>query len=116
MLVTEDLRLRFYSLSKFEGVFLKELATVHRGGINSLDLSSNGGYFLTGGQDNLIKVWDTDAQKSVPHWFQAFIGHTYPITDCIFNPCDNRTILSIGGEDGILIWEFHGDTTDTDYF
>lgn len=57
-MVTDDLRLRFYSLKTFEGVFLRELATVHRYGINSLDLSLNGGYMLTGGADHLLKLWD----------------------------------------------------------
>jgi len=27
----------------------------------------------------------------------------------MFVPDDNETILSIGGEDGILVWNFHGD-------
>jgi cilia- and flagella-associated protein 52 len=69
VLVTEDLRLRFYTLNKFEGTFTKELTTVHRSGINSLNMSHNGGYFLTGGEDNLLKVWDMDAQKSTPYYF-----------------------------------------------
>jgi WD40 repeat protein len=34
---------------------------VHRGSINSIDLSLNGGFMLTGGEDNLIKIWDYDA-------------------------------------------------------
>jgi WD40 repeat protein len=90
IMVTDDLKIKFYSLSKFEGQFLRELATVHRGSINSVDLSLNGGFMLSGGDDNLIKVWDYEAQKTVPYYFQAFIGHTYPITDVMFNPCDNN--------------------------
>jgi WD40 repeat protein len=90
ILVTDDLKIKFYSLSKFEGVYLREVATVHRGSINSVDLSLNGGFMLSGGDDNLIKVWDYEAQKTVPYYFQAFIGHTYPITDVMFNPCDNN--------------------------
>ena len=88
---------------------------MHRYGINSLDLSLNGGYMLTGGADHLLKVWDYDAQKSIPYFFQAFIGHSYPLTKAIFNPNDNNTIISIGGDDGIYIWQFHGDT-QTNYF
>jgi hypothetical protein len=61
VLVTDDLRIRFHSLVKFEGVFLRELQTVHRGSINSIDLSLNGGFMLTGGEDNLIKIWDYEA-------------------------------------------------------
>jgi len=69
ILVTADLRIRFYSLAKFEGVYLRELATVHRESINSTDLSLNGGFMLTGGNDNLLKVWDYEAQKTVPYYF-----------------------------------------------
>lgn len=61
IVVTKDQRIRFYSLSKFEGVYLKELCTAHRGSIKSADLSNNGGFMLTGGEDNLIKMWDYEA-------------------------------------------------------
>ena len=61
IVVTKDQRIRFYSLSRFEGVFIKELTTVHREAIRTTDLSNNGGFMLTGGEDNLIKIWDYDA-------------------------------------------------------
>lgn len=61
LIVTKDHRVRTYALSRFEGVFVKELTSVHREGISSMDLSKNGGYMVTGGDDNLIKLWDTDA-------------------------------------------------------
>jgi hypothetical protein len=109
-LVTADQRIRFYSLARFEGIFLRELTTVHRGSINTTDLSLNGGFMLTGGSDNLIKIWDYEAQKTVPYYYQAFIGHTFPISDVMFNPCDNNTIISTADKDGIYIWQFHGDT------
>jgi WD40 repeat protein len=50
------------------------------------DVSLNTGYLLTGGEDNMVKIWDYEAQKTVPYYFQSFIGHTYPITSIIFNP------------------------------
>ncbi len=64
---------------------------------------------LTGGQDNLLKMWDYDAQKTVPHFFQAFIGHTYPVVSTMFNPLDNGMVISAAENDGIYIWQFHGD-------
>ena len=65
---------------------------------------------LTGGQDNLLKMWDYDAQKTVPFFFQAFIGHTYPLVSTMFNPLDNGMVISAAENDGIYIWDFHGDT------
>jgi hypothetical protein len=45
-----------------------------------------------------------------PSFFQAFIGHTCPIVNTMFNPLDNGMIFSAGERDGIFIWQFHGDT------
>jgi len=104
ILITADQRIRFYNLGRFEGIFLRELTTVHRGSVNTTDLSLNGGFMLTGGADNLIKIWDYEAQKTVPFFYQAFIGHTFPITDVMFNPCDNNTVISTADKDGIYIW------------
>ena len=69
IVVTKDQRIRVYSLATFEGAYLRELSTVHKGAVTCTDLSQNGGYMLTGGEDNLLKMWDYDAQKSAPYFF-----------------------------------------------
>lgn len=69
IVVTKDQRIRIYSLATFEGEYIRELATVHKGAVTCTDLSTNGGYMLTGGQDNLLKMWDYEAQKTVPYYF-----------------------------------------------
>ena len=69
IVVTKDQRVRVYSLNAFEAAFVRELQSVHKGAITSTDLSLNGGFMLTGGNDNLIKVWDYNATKSVPYYF-----------------------------------------------
>ena len=110
IVVTKDQRVRVYSLARFEGLYLRELTTVHRGACTTTDLSNNGGYMLTGGEDNLIKMWDYDAQKTVPFFYQAFIGHTYPLVKTMFNPLDNGMVVTAAENDGIYIWSFYGDT------
>ena len=110
IVVTKDQRVRIYSLATFDGAYIRELHTVHKGAITCTDLSQNGGYMLSGGQDNLLKIWDYDAQKTVPYYFQAFIGHTYPLVNAMFNPLDNGMVISAAENDGIYIWQFHGDT------
>ena len=57
----------------------------------------------------MLKVWDYEAQKTIPYYFQAFIGHTYPVRAVMFCPSDNTTILSAGDKDGIYLWSFYGD-------
>jgi WD40 repeat protein len=114
--LTTDCKVRFYSLSKPEGVFIRELANAHRGSINSLNYSANSAYFMSGGNDHILKMWDAEAQKTSPYYFQAFIGHTYAIKNAIFNPNDNRTAISIaGGYDGIFLWDFMGDLEPVQY-
>jgi WD40 repeat protein len=111
---TTDCKVRFYSLNKYEGVFLREIQTVHRAEISSIDISQNGGFMLTGGGDNMVKVWDYEAPKATPQFFQAFIGHINPVTNIRYHPDDNKTVISSGSKDGIYIWSFYGDTT-TDF-
>jgi WD40 repeat protein len=113
-MVTTDCRIRFYSLAKYEGILLREISTVHRGNIVSMDISNNSGYMLTGGEDNMIKVWDYEANKTLPFFFQSFIGHTYPVKNLMFNPLDNSQVFSAGENDGIYVWSFYGDT-DTEF-
>ena len=59
--MTKDQRIRIYSLAVFDGAYLRELQTVHKGAVTCTDLTHNGGFMLTGGQDNLIKIWDYEA-------------------------------------------------------
>lgn len=61
LVVTKDCKIRFYSLVKFEGIFLREIANCHRGRISSLSVSNNSGYLLTGGEDSMVKMWDYEA-------------------------------------------------------
>ena len=53
-------------------------------------------------------MWDYDAQSTVPYYFQAFIGHSYPVRKCIFNPHDNRVCYSVGSNGGLFVWSFDG--------
>ena len=109
IVMTNDSRVRFYSLARYEGILLREVSAAHRGGITALAVSQNSGYFLTGGEDSMLKVWDYEASKTTPYYFQAFIGHTYPVKGAMFCPTDNSTIISCGEKDGIYLWNFYGD-------
>lgn len=62
----------------------------------------------------MIRVWDYEAQKTTPYFFQSFIGHTYPIVGVLFNPANNGQVITIGQRDGIYIWDFNGDV-ENDY-
>jgi len=64
---------------------------------------------ITGGEDCMVKVWDYEANKTLPFYFQAFIGHTYAVKSLMFCPLDNGLVLSAGEKDGIYLWNFYGD-------
>lgn len=49
MVVTKDCKIRFYCLMKYEGLFLREIASCHRGAIRSLDVTTNSAYLLSAG-------------------------------------------------------------------
>lgn len=68
-MITTTCKLRVYSLAKYEGIFLREISSAHRGNIVSLGISSNTGYMITGGEDNMLKVWDYEADKATPYFF-----------------------------------------------
>jgi WD40 repeat protein len=109
MVMTNDCRIRFYSLARYEGIMLREVNVVHRGSITAMTVSQNSGYFLTGGEDSMLKVWDYEAHKTLPQFYQAFIGHTYPVRGVMFCPNDNSTVISCGEKDGLYLWDFYGD-------
>lgn len=67
--MTNDCKIKTFSLAKYEGIYLREINIVHRGSIQSLNISNNSGYMLTGGEDCMIKVWDYEATKTVPYYF-----------------------------------------------
>jgi len=65
---------------------------------------------LTGGEDNMLKVWDYEADKTLPYFYQCFIGHTGTINSLMFNKRNNQQVFSCGPKDGLYIWSFYGDT------
>ena len=68
-MTTTDCKIKVYSLAKFEGILLRELSSVHRGNVVSLSMSNNSGYMVSGGEDNMIRVWDYEANKTTPYYF-----------------------------------------------
>jgi WD40 repeat protein len=56
---------------------------IHKGGVDALAVSGCGRFIVTSG-DNLVKVWDYEMrfEKS----FQAFIGHSAPVSCILFTP------------------------------
>jgi len=78
---------------------IRELEGSKNGEINTLSISPDGKYFVSGGGDKMIKVWDYD--EAYVHSFG--VGHSCNITKVKFSP-DGTRIVSVGDEGGIMIW------------
>lgn len=54
-----------------------------------------------------MKVWDYEFSLKGPGSNQLFIGHANPINSLSVLDGGKR-VISVGGEEGIFIWEFLG--------
>jgi WD40 repeat protein len=83
----------------------------HRGTpLDALQLSPNGKFILTGGEDNLMKVWEYDLHGPSMPAFQSFVGHSHKVLEMHFvQHGDDTRVISIGEGNGIYVWKFHGD-------
>ncbi|CAF3419659.1 unnamed protein product [Rotaria sp. Silwood1] len=90
-----------FKLLKFDsytGKLLNIIDNIHKHSFDSLTLSSNGQYLITGG-DGMLKFWDANMKLDIN--FQNFIGHSEQVRKVFFTD-DNMHVVSIG--DSILIW------------
>ena len=107
--ITKDCRLHRYSLDARE--LAHESSPLHLDVINSISISDNSRFLLTGGQEGLLKLWLLG--KNGPHEkrCQSFIGHPSTISAAMFSP-DKRQVVSVGSGYGILVWDVHIDATE----
>uniref|UniRef100_A0AAR2J7L3 Cilia- and flagella-associated protein 52 n=1 Tax=Pygocentrus nattereri TaxID=42514 RepID=A0AAR2J7L3_PYGNA len=85
----------------YDGSAIRELEGSLTGAINGMDISQEGGHFVTGGDEKLIKVW---------HYFDGDVthvgvGHSGSISSVRICP-NNRFIISTSTDGAILIWRY----------
>ncbi|XP_067673017.1 cilia- and flagella-associated protein 52-like [Haliotis asinina] len=84
-----------------DGSGTRELDGAKTGAIYTLDMSPDGKYFVSGGEEKIIKLWKYD-EGEVTH---IGIGHSASITKARICP-SQRNIVSVGTDGAILIWKF----------
>jgi len=84
----------------YDGNQIRELDASNTGGINGLDIDRCGQYFITGGDDTILKVWDYQAGEIV----YTGTGHADAITRLKFSP-DRTKVVSVSKDGGILVWK-----------
>ncbi|KAK9540014.1 hypothetical protein VZT92_002490 [Zoarces viviparus] len=85
----------------FDGSVIRELEASQSGSINGMHVSQDGGHFVTGGDDKLVKVWDY-MKGVVTH---VGVAHSSSITS-IKICSNNRTLISTSADGAILRWRF----------
>jgi WD40 repeat protein len=75
--------------------------------VNATTVSRSGSHFVTTGGDTLLRLWDYE------EGFCKFIGkgHSAPVNAAAISP-DQRTIVSVGDEGAIFIWEIPSEVQD----
>ncbi|NXV80804.1 CFA52 protein, partial [Atlantisia rogersi] len=85
----------------FDGSEVREVEGSVSGSINGMDITSDGAYFVTGGDDHLVKLWDYN-QGAVTH---VGVGHSGNITRLKICP-GNKFIVSVSADGAILLWTY----------
>ncbi|XP_046959584.1 cilia- and flagella-associated protein 52 [Vanessa cardui] len=82
------------------GNLARELEASKVGAINGLHITQNGELFVTGGNDQMVKLWKY--QEGV--YTHAGAGHAGAVTCCRFSP-DARYIVSSCAAGSIIVWK-----------
>ncbi|XP_006534328.1 cilia- and flagella-associated protein 52 isoform X1 [Mus musculus] len=85
----------------FDGSVIRELEGSLSGSINGMDITQEGGHFVTGGHDHLVKVWDYN-EGEVTH---VGVGHSGNIMAMRISP-GNQYIVSVSADGAILRWKY----------
>lgn len=85
----------------YDGSQIRELDGSESGGINGLDIDSQGKFFVTGGIDTILNVWDYQAGEIQ---FTG-VGHADAITKVKIAP-NGRFIVSVSADGGIIAWTY----------
>ncbi|XP_031208751.1 cilia- and flagella-associated protein 52 isoform X3 [Mastomys coucha] len=85
----------------FDGSVIRELEGSLSGSINGMDITQEGGHFVTGGHDHLVKVWDYN-EGEVTH---VGVGHSGNILGMRISP-GNQYIVSVSADGAILRWKY----------
>ncbi|KAJ1509697.1 Cilia- and flagella-associated protein 52 [Coelomomyces lativittatus] len=85
----------------YDGSLIREIEASHSDAINTLDISSDGSYFVIGGSDKILKVYRYE-EGTV-----AYIGsgHSTDIQKAKFSP-NQQSIVSVSSDGAVFQWEW----------
>jgi WD40 repeat protein len=83
----------------FDGTAIRMLDGSDEAEVNALAITEEGEHFISGGEDKIVKLWGYDEGIC---YFNGN-GHSGGITRIAISP-DQRTIISVGSEGAIFMW------------
>lgn len=83
----------------FDGCLIRELEGSISESLNALDISPDGSMFLTGGNDQILKLWKYNEGYTT----HVGLGHSGVISSVKFSP-NGKYIVSTSGSGDIFIW------------
>ncbi|CAG9315816.1 unnamed protein product [Blepharisma stoltei] len=83
----------------FDGQSIRMLDGSEEGEVNALAITREGDYFVSGGEDQRVKLWSYDEGVIL----YEGIGHSGSINKIAFSP-DQRNIVTVGAEGAIFMW------------
>jgi WD40 repeat protein len=93
----KDGKLRLWSAGTGE---VYRAIAAHGESVLSIEFSPEGGFFASGGGDDLVHVWTPDGQR-----LTTLRGHRSSVHDLAFGP-DGQSLASAGGFDRtVLVWD-----------
>lgn len=84
-----------------DGSLIREIEGSSASALNSLDVTPNGKYIVTGSSDQMVKVWLYN--EGVPT--HVGVGHAGVVTNVKVSP-DGRFVVSTSADGGIFLWRF----------
>lgn len=78
----------------------------HVGAVNSVNFNSDGSLLVSGGDDNIVYLWNTGNDASEP---VALNGHTDAINTVAFSP-DGTLVGSISEDNSVRMWGISADS------
>lgn len=84
-----------------DGSWVREVEGSVSGRLNTINFSYDGNYFLTGSDDNIVKLWEYRTARTV----RVGLSHAAAVTASAFSP-NGKYIVTVSADGAIMIWNY----------